>query len=208
MNGLEMRRRAMMQGSLLPKEYQEVEYLQGAGNQYIDTGIIARSGLEAHYKILYTRTDLQQTCGANSSGVRVYFPYMNGNYKWSCSCGGDLYVIDDIEMATNIPYSVKASLDNKSIIIQVDRETRNFSQDVSAFELDKTLYLFASNAGQPNRLSYSKIYFFRLYDSATKKPLANYIPCIRKNDNKPGMYDTVSKTFLTNRGTGKFIVPS
>lgn len=36
----------------------------------------------------------------------------------------------------------------------------------------------------------------------------NLIPCVRKSDSKPGMYDTVSKTFYTNSGTGEFIVPA
>ena len=32
----------------------------------------------------------------------------------------------------------------------------------------------------------------------------NLIPCYRKSDNAIGMYDTVSKTFYGNSGTGTF----
>lgn len=33
---------------------------------------------------------------------------------------------------------------------------------------------------------------------------ARLIPCKRKSDNKPGMYDTINRRFLTNIGTGEF----
>lgn len=34
----------------------------------------------------------------------------------------------------------------------------------------------------------------------------NFIPCYRKSDMKPGMYDTVTGTFYTNQGSGEFIL--
>ena len=37
--------------SQLPTEYQEVEYIQSSGTQYIDTGVVATSGFEIDIKI-------------------------------------------------------------------------------------------------------------------------------------------------------------
>lgn len=34
---------------------------------------------------------------------------------------------------------------------------------------------------------------------------AEFVPCYRKSDGEIGMYDTVSKTFYTNAGTGTFL---
>ena len=51
----------------------------------------------------------------------------------------------------------------------------------------------------------------RLYSFTAKANgtfIMKMIPCVRKSDNKPGMYDTVSKTFFTNAGTGEFVVPA
>ena len=38
--------------------------------------------------------------------------------------------------------------------------------------------------------------------------IQNLIPCYRITDNKPGMYDLVSRTFFTNAGTGEFAIPT
>ena len=37
-------------------------------------------------------------------------------------------------------------------------------------------------------------------------PIANFIPCYRKSDFKPGMYDLISKTFFINAGSGEFVI--
>jgi len=34
----------------------------------------------------------------------------------------------------------------------------------------------------------------------------NMIPCYRRSDLKPGMYDTVNNVFYTNSGSGEFIL--
>ena len=47
-------------------------------------------------------------------------------------------------------------------------------------------------------------YYVKIYDGETL--IRDMIPCYRKSDNKPGMYDTVNGTFYTNAGTGEFVV--
>lgn len=51
-------RRQLMQYLDLPPIFRKVDYLQGQGGQYIDTGVVARSGLIAKYEIEFTRTDV------------------------------------------------------------------------------------------------------------------------------------------------------
>lgn len=71
-----------------------------------------------------------------------------------------------------------------------------------------TIFLFGLNDG--NHLIQAGpgciIYEMRFYTS--DKLLMEFIPCVRKSDSKPGMYDTVTKTFYTNAGSGEFIVPA
>ena len=45
-------------------------------------------------------------------------------------------------------------------------------------------------------------YGMKIYDNNTL--VRNFIPVLRNSDNKPGMYDRVTKTFFTNQGTGEF----
>ena len=39
-------------GATLPSGYTEVEYVQSSGKQYVDTGIIGRSGLEFELDVM------------------------------------------------------------------------------------------------------------------------------------------------------------
>ena len=39
------------------------------------------------------------------------------------------------------------------------------------------------------------------------KEIMHLIACVRKADNKPGMYDLVSRNFLVNKNTGKDFTP-
>ena len=49
-----------------------------------------------------------------------------------------------------------------------------------------------------------KIYYQKIWNNDVL--IRNFIPCYRKSDDKPGMYDTVNDTFYTNAGTGEFVV--
>lgn len=49
-----------------------------------------------------------------------------------------------------------------------------------------------------------RIYSFYLKNHSTGEVIQNLVPCYRKSDNKPGMYDTVTNAFLTNQGEGEF----
>lgn len=66
----------------------------------------------------------------------------------------------------------------------------------------KNILLFAGRTKSKGM----RIYICKLYDGNAM--IGNFVPCVRKSDSKPGMYDTVSKTFYTNAGTGEFIVPT
>lgn len=71
---------------------------------------------------------------------------------------------------------------------------------------DGTIWLFAKEATNSTNIDVKggcDIYWCQLYDG--ENLLHNFIPCYRKSDGEIGMYDTVSKTFYTNAGTGTFL---
>ena len=68
------------------------------------------------------------------------------------------------------------------------------------FETNINGYLFKANGA--NSVGPMKIYRFKLYDS--EDLIRNFIPCYRRSDNKPGLYDLVTSEFYTNQGTGEF----
>ena len=50
------------------------------------------------------------------------------------------------------------------------------------------------------------LYNLKLYDPADDKLVRNLIPCYRKSDSAPGLYDIVNNVFYTNRLTGNIII--
>ncbi len=67
----------------------------------------------------------------------------------------------------------------------------------------RNIYLYDNNGVSGQKASVA-IYYWKCYINEAKA--ADYIPCYRKTDNKPGMYDLVSNTFYTNSGSGEFTV--
>jgi hypothetical protein len=63
--------------------------------------------------------------------------------------------------------------------------------------------LFSNNA--TTSFSYQKHYGTKI--TLNSILVRNYIPCYRKSDNKPGLYDLVNGVFYTNAGTGEFKYP-
>lgn len=101
----------------------------------------------------------------------------------------------------------------KKYLVTINDETREMSAtsgSSSALEptIELTSYLFArhgNNGVQTYDGLGTKIYFHREYlEDGTIQ--MNLIPCYRKSDDEPGMYDTVTNTFFTNQGTGEFTV--
>lgn len=208
-------RRQMMCYPDLPPVYRRVAWLEGQGAQYINTGIHGKSGLTAKYKIAFTRTDaVQQVCASapSATNTRIYFPYNSGNAVWSILYDSSGVInITGVTMNANVPYEVEATFEAGNQRIIIDGNVRYTGANESDFISTLPLWLFAANnpGGETvKRYAYAKIYTFSLLESPTGQLLANYIPCIRRSDNKPGMYDTVSKVFKTNAGSGEFAVPS
>lgn len=62
----------------------------------------------------------------------------------------------------------------------------------------------SGTAHVPVSLFIGDIFEFRITEN--NATILDFIPCYRKSDRKPGMYDTVTKQFFTNSGTGEFIL--
>jgi hypothetical protein len=67
----------------------------------------------------------------------------------------------------------------------------------------KSIYIFNRN-DYPDQPTSKVLYSFSIEDNG--QPVINYIPALNP-EGQPGMYDTVSKVFKTNIGTGDFLYP-
>lgn len=190
----------------LPNEYQEVEYIESSGTQYINTGVLGKGsiGYDMEVKI--------KTYGSE-----------NGVLATSTSSGGPHYVLQAHNSALRLYLSGATTPVSNVVIYQSDTTnfhivTYNVQNDFKAYydgvyqktsSIQDTPYIpysftiFARNiGGVVQKNSQCIIKYLKMYDAGVL--IRNFIPCYRKSDNEIGMYDTVGKTFYTNQGTGVF----
>lgn len=87
-----------------------------------------------------------------------------------------------------------ASLTNKTT---ANTQTLNIGK-LKTFSTNP-LYLFAS-IDTTYVYSWIKMYRCRIYDGDTT--VRDFVPVLRRSDNKPGMYDTINKIFYVNAASG------
>lgn len=205
----------------LPNEYQQVEYIESTGTQYIDTDYSLKSNAQRVY-IDYEKTDVSASTvmfGSEYSPTktngsdRTFSLLFYGTYSSSLYIGSSRQVVF---LPTNVDKRYKLDLvaENQFLSgVHIDVETNqkmsiNYEYAIANGDLstnNKSLFLFADNFVNDNAMYYSKvkIYNFKLYDD--KELVRNLIPCYRTEDNIVGMYDVVEDKFYENSGTGEFI---
>lgn len=184
-------------GGLLPPEYQQVEYLYSSNKPYIDTGII----IPDNYEKISVRIESLSAEGRYFGTWRVdgyasIIPYKGTGPFDKIFIGGS-----DLTVATtqiNTVYDMDLTADSGALSGTYCGASVN-RQYSGVVKSDKTELLFRGSTG-----SYARIYYFKLYTSAGL--VRDFIPCYRKSDNVPGMYDLVTSTFFTNAGSGEFTV--
>lgn len=200
----------------LPTEYQEVEYLEGHGSEYIALDFPLEFGLTYRFniKFLSNYDPVDVTSAAPSIfGLAERDPRKVVFFRVGKG-GGRLYAImmasNSVSTATPTAYSstpfnlltvtrttdgYDISLDNSHLVAK-DAEPW-FSPTVSY------PFIFAQNSyGSPSRILGEGV---GIHEVKISNKFYG-ISCYRKSDNKPGMYDLVNSTFYTNAGTGEFDV--
>lgn len=177
----------------IPSEYEEVEYIESTGTQYIDTnytpvqgddlefknvtintfnGVLFSAGIESYQLILL---GLGSVCyykyfQTGNAAASSFSTITNGNIK---VLNGNLYINNVLKAQADYGGAVNTTLN----IFQRANNTSNL--------IGKIGEIIISNNGIIKR---------------------DFIPCYRKSDNVAGLYDLVNNTFYTNQGTGNFIV--
>lgn len=186
---------------VLPDTYQEVEYIESTGTQYINTGLVP-----SHLDIIDMKFS-PTSVSVNSSyfGVRESGTYNTGNYN-------QIYINYNPQVHTNIWFFVTTTgtlaypnvkLSQMNPQVNGIYKLRADLSELGVPQANRThsYYLFAfNNAGTANTYGPSRIYYLKIKDRG------DFVPCYRKSDNKPGMYDLVTNQFFTNQGSGEFTI--
>lgn len=189
----------------IPSEYQEVEYLESTGTQYIDLpfGFLDTDEVEIVGSINTGQpSDKYMVCSIVWNNNNNRFA-MLGQYYGNFTFGlGAMNTVARLSPRyTNDGKIYKWTYDNRifnvydgdSVLTSGDSSSATFSEET------KALRLFYGYSGTTK----GKIAYY--HHKKANGTEVNLIPCYRKSDNEPGMYDTVSKQFYTNSGTGAFL---
>lgn len=183
----------------VPTAYQEVEYIESTGTQYIDTEYKPNfnTKVEADVEVPASASN---NCllfgGRNVYGSQMFETGWNTSKEMSNDYGayreftqtaydGRMLVVRDKEKLLvngNLVSSVTGASDFTSPV------------NMTLFCWNQTAGVVASNG--------FKVYSCKVYDNGV--PVRYFVPCYRKSDNVIGMYDLVSGTFFINAGTGTF----
>lgn len=183
---------------IFPTEYERLEYLQSSGTQYIDTNVKLTSDdtVKCKFEITEKPTDYNYREGIYGtmevkSRTNTFFVLLMRT-PGLARVGTSSNQVTSTNVELNTVYDT--TLSNGTYI--QNGTTYTFTRH-NGFIFNTNCYVFARN--QSAMLpTYAKVYSFEIVNKF------NGIPCRRKSDNVLGFYDTISKTFFTNAGTGTF----
>ena len=212
---MQRRRQLMgMQTNELPNEYRRVEYLESNGYQYImfplktinladigyETKFMFTTSMGGNRTFSSTRIGPWQTTQYSVNlGLTSY-----NRYKLVLTNEAGYMENGGTDVGYNIGDIARFSLHGDTLIYNGTAYT--YARIITG-QMSTQLALFGSVTGTSvSEIPAARCYYYRVFDSDEK--VFDCIPCVRKLDSKPGMYDTVTKTFFTNTGSGEFIVPN
>ena len=200
---------------LLPKEYQQVEYIESSGKQYINTNFSPDQDTSIITKVNYTMIPdgNQSIFGARINAYSNHYGLTIGN-----TAGNRNFYSGYNNKSTDIGLGCKTNTEyiiNKNKNILYINENKKLEDDYEYFSCSNKMYIFAmSNNHKVDFCSCLKLYYLNLYNN--EEICYSFIPCysittvtdvdgIERPKDTVGLYDTVKGKFYTNQGTGDFI---
>lgn len=179
----------------LPKEYQEVEYIQSSGTQYIDTGVSPSTNLITQVDFIPDSSAMSEHAifGSTWSANGYFMMFYQNKLRWHSS-GKSVDVS-----------AFNANTENNIVCSRTGLNVNGTMYAISPTGTDSTntVYIFATQGNMSGNKGIYKLKYFAM--SLNGALVREFIPCYRKLDNVAGLYDLVSSAFYNNAGTGAFI---
>jgi hypothetical protein len=183
----------------IPPEYQQVEYLESTGTQYIELNIPHHD--EWMIKFLTSTWNKNQHVFGNSKTI-LYQDYVNDFFHYTGYTWNTNYIkVGELDTNHIYQYSVKqissssAQKDFNGVLSEIPH--KDLFQE-GLYRLFHSIWPGTAGKWEGN--------IYEFYTKSQGNETLHLIPCFRKSDDEVGMYDLVSGKFYTNAGTGEFIV--
>lgn len=174
--------------------FTEVEYLQGNGSSYLDTGLYGTNDTEVEIKFAQTST-------SSSYGL---FGYNSGNLKISLCANGNtnaLQIFGDQSQQIALMTSGTVIFNKSSLkVIPIHGAESNYTfASKNKFTTEGTMKMFSyydATHALPGKVYYCKV-------RENGKLVADFVP-VKNTSGVYGMYDKVRKTFYTSETSTAF----
>lgn len=182
--------------------YVLLPFIQSDGTQYIDTGIKGSSDYKIN--LVFSDIDLSRNSGLfgeSESNNQLFF-----NYLYEQSILRFYFYIGNTSIPINvIPYNLYNFIFDRNIVYF---NGSSFSVQYSEFLSQLNILIFGRNSSSNNYLNSSyKLYKFSIYDYNSESFIRYYYPAKSKSSGIIGLYDSISKTFVTTSGSVPFSSP-
>ena len=179
----------------LPGGYQEVEYIESTGTQYIETGIASTQYITAHLDMQFTQ---------HSSSSMIIIAWSTGAGRWFGKGGLNTYsagndAVSDIDALTRKEIDVFFTQETTGFVI----DGVTYSKAITSSKSDGYT-LFAGRNVSSGVAYYANAKLYKATIQENGETIRDFIPCYRKSDGEIGLYDIVTRTFFQNAGTGAF----
>lgn len=176
----------------LPSGYRRVEYIQGTGTQYIDTGFYPTNNTKIEVKASVNSGNFYAAVMGSSryglylvtSNSRIDMAFGSTGYKGS--------------VITGLTFPAVVTMENGKIT--ANDSVYTFTTQ-SAFTTAYTLPLFGQNNGAVAAV-YGEVYYCKIYEGGVL--VRDFIPCVNPSG-VAGLYDQVNSKFYGNAGSGSFV---
>lgn len=192
--------------TFLPTAYQQVEYIESTGTQYINTAVEGWDNLIVNLDFradwLGDEFDYFGSADVGQNG----YNYAGGFYKLQTS-----FVL---QIGTNyVQYGSTDALRHVHKFNAVNK-TAQLDNGTATAASALAWYTTAQCAGKPFRLftripgtnNNGNICLYSATFTRDGSVIRQFIPCYRISDMEPGLFDKANNVFYTNAGTGAFTV--
>lgn len=199
------RRRGLMSSVKggLPSAYQQVEWIASSGSQAMDTGILFLTSTEIRcgYQFISNPSNYSMGYGCASPSLGIA-KSSNAPTNWYSSYGNQ--TDKSFSITGGLGDAIHDIIHNKDGFWVDETKKVSYTNAVVDETKQRKIALFCrfSSSNSHERKQSCRFSYFQIMQNGVA--VRNFIPCYRKADSIIGMYDTVSKTFFTNEGTGTF----
>ena len=180
-----------------------LEYIEGTGTQYIDTGFIPNQNTRVVIDFQYTST----TSAGRLFGCRNTVSTDNNTQCFAVGTYGRTPPLAYYTAYNANTYSFGA-IDLERHVIDFNKNVLSYDGEiVNTFSTGNftgygNIFIFTFNNQTVANMALARVFSCKIYDNGTL--VRDLVPCYRESDNECGLYDVLNKVFYVNKGTGSF----